>query len=219
MSVIIEISVPAEDFAMGRSLQAIDSPQFELERMIPTTDRIVPFFWAHDTDPTQLETHLEADENVISVHMLDELDDKTLFRVEWVPGIDGIVQSIIEHEAMILKAIGTNDYWEFQLRFADPTDISAFQTSLNEKGTSFDLNRRYNPIDPKTDVSELTPAQRETLVLALEHGYFAIPRETNLTEIADKLDISDQAVSERMRRGTAKLFALALTADTDTNRI
>lgn len=109
MSVIIEISVPAEDFALGRSLDGVDGSQFELERMIPTTDAVVPFFWAHDIDPDALETSLEADEDVIGVRMLDELDDKALFRVEWVPDIDGLVQSTIEHEAAILEALGTND--------------------------------------------------------------------------------------------------------------
>jgi predicted DNA binding protein len=215
MSVIIEISVPAEDFALGRSLESIDSSQFELERMIPTTEAVVPFFWAHDTDPEALETALEADEDVIGVDMIDKLDNRTLFRVEWVPDIDGLVQSIIKHEAAILEAIGTNDRWEFQLRFAESDDISSFQAALNESGVSFSLQRMYNPTDPETDTTGLTPAQREALVLALEHGYFAIPRETDLTELAEELGISDQAVNERMRRGTAKLLLSSLTAGTD----
>jgi predicted DNA binding protein len=215
MSLIIEFGVPAESFALGRSLQGIDSPQFELERMVPTTDAIMPFFWVHDSDPETLETALEADEDVISVEMLNELDDRALFRVEWTPDIDGLVQSIIEHDAVVLEAIGTNERWEFQLRFADSGDVSAFEDSCRESGVSFTLQRVYHPNDPETDVSGLTPVQRETLVLALEHGYFAIPRETNLTELAAELDISDQAVNERMRRGTAKLVLSSLTAATD----
>lgn len=215
MSVIIEISVPAEDFALGRSLESIESAQFELERMIPTTDAVVPFFWAHDSDPDVLETTLEADEDVTSVDMIDELDNRALFRVEWVPDIDGFVRSIIEHDAAILEGLGTNDRWEFQLRFADHADISTFQASLNESDVSFSLQRMYNPDNPETDISGLTPAQRETLVLALEGGYFAIPRETNLVELADELGISDQAVNERMRRGTAKLVLSSLTAGRD----
>lgn len=215
MSVIIEIAVPADDFALGRSLDSIENAQFELERMVPTTDAVVPFFWAHDTDPDALETALEADEDVIGVRMLDELDDRALFRVEWVPDINGLVQSIIEHEAAILEAIGTNDRWEFQLRFPDSTSISAFQAALAEADVDFELRRMYNPDDPETDVSGLTPAQRETLLLALEAGYFSIPRETNLVELADELDISNQAVNERMRRGLTKLIGASLTAGTD----
>ena len=102
MSVIIEMTVPAEDFVLGRSLEGVESTQFELERMVPTTDAVVPFFWAHNTDPDALETSLEADKDVIDVRMLVELDDRALFRVEWVLDINGLVQSIIGHEAAIL---------------------------------------------------------------------------------------------------------------------
>lgn len=215
MSVIIEISVPAKDFALGRSLESIEGAQFELERMIPTTDVVVPFFWAHDTDPTELETALEADEDVICADMVNKLDNRALFRVEWGPDINGLVQSIIEYEAAILEAIGTNDRWEFQLRFPESSNVSLFQAALRESDVNFSLQRMYNPSDPETDVSGLTPAQREVLVMALEHGYFSIPRETNLVELAEELGISDQAVNERMRRGTAKLILSSLTAGTD----
>lgn len=215
MSVILEITVPATDFALGRTLDGVESTQFELERMVPTTDAVVPVFWAHNTDTDVLETRLKADEVAISIRMLDEFPDKALFRVEWDPDIDGLVQSIIEHEAVILEALGTNDRWEFKLRFPDNTAVSGFQTTLDEAEISFGLQRLYNPADPETDVSELTPAQRETLVLAVERGYFTIPRETNLQELAEELDISDQAVNERMRRGTAKLIVSSLTGVTD----
>ena len=215
MSVVIEMTVPAEDFALGRSLDGVESTQFELERMVPTTDAVVPFFWAHDTDSDALEASLEADEDVIGVRMLDELDNSALFRVEWVPDINGLVQSIIEHEAAILEAHGTTDRWEFQFRFHDEAAVSEFRTALGEADVSFDLHRMYNPDDPNTVISNLTPAQREMLELALDRGYFAIPRETNLMELAEELGISDQAVNERLRRGTAKVVRSSLTAGTN----
>ncbi len=46
----------------------------------------------------------------------------------------------------------------------------------------------------------LTPVQRETLLLAVDRGYYAIPRECTTLELAEELDISDQAVTERLRR-------------------
>jgi predicted DNA binding protein len=47
----------------------------------------------------------------------------------------------------------------------------------------------------------LTARQRETLRLAHERGYFEIPREVTLDDLADELGVSNQAVSERLRRG------------------
>lgn len=48
---------------------------------------------------------------------------------------------------------------------------------------------------------------------ALEMGYFEVPRSAELTDVADELDLSPNAVSERIRRGEANLFRSALTTD------
>jgi predicted DNA binding protein len=47
-------------------------------------------------------------------------------------------------------------------------------------------------------------------VLALRHGYFDTPRETTLEELAVELDISRQALSERIRRGNERLLRQSL---------
>ena len=44
----------------------------------------------------------------------------------------------------------------------------------------------------------MTAKQREALALAAAEGYFAVPRETNLTDLADKLDITRHPPRERL---------------------
>lgn len=51
----------------------------------------------------------------------------------------------------------------------------------------------------------VTARQREALLLAVEWGYYAIPRETGTADLAARLGISKQSVTERLRRGTANL--------------
>ena len=60
----------------------------------------------------------------------------------------------------------------------------------------------------------LTAPQRETLMYAVEMGYYALPRQISTQEIANEFDISDQAASERLRRAIDMLVAntLLLTA-------
>lgn len=53
---------------------------------------------------------------------------------------------------------------------------------------------------------DLTPAQEECIRVALELGYFAIPRETSSETVADELGISKSAFLERLRRAEASLF-------------
>ncbi len=56
----------------------------------------------------------------------------------------------------------------------------------------------------------LTEKQRHTLEVALELGYFETPRDITLKELAAELDITHQALSERLRRATAALATAAL---------
>lgn len=44
----------------------------------------------------------------------------------------------------------------------------------------------------------------------MEAGYFSIPRETTLCEVADRLEISDVAASRRLRRGLSDLVTSAI---------
>jgi predicted DNA binding protein len=54
--------------------------------------------------------------------------------------------------------------------------------------------------------ADLTDAQREALLAALEHGYYDQPRRISLEELGELLEISPQAVGGRLRRGTANLI-------------
>lgn len=53
---------------------------------------------------------------------------------------------------------------------------------------------------------DLTPAQEECIRVALELGYFAIPREASSEAVADELGISKSAFLERLRRAETSLF-------------
>lgn len=68
-----------------------------------------------------------------------------------------------------------------------------------------------------TDVTSqqlgLTPEQYETLVAAVEHGYFEIPREVSMQDLAEELGVSHQALSERLRRA----YETLVTAELDVN--
>ena len=60
------------------------------------------------------------------------------------------------------------------------------------------------------DLSVLTDKQREAVELALREGYYDRPREADLTVLADALDISKSAVSQRLRTAERKLVKSTL---------
>ena len=107
--------------------------------------------------------------------------------------------------ATVLEARGTAESWDFRLRFGSHDDLSTFNISLTEKGIPVTLRRIYHP--PESDERpEVSSVQRETLREAYRRGYFQIPRRINQAELADELEISDSALSQRIRRGVSKLI-------------
>lgn len=67
-----------------------------------------------------------------------------------------------------------------------------------------------NQTTAEIELDVLTDKQRETLALALREGYYERPRETDLSNLADRLDISKSAVSQRLRTAEIKLIKAAL---------
>ena len=214
MSVIADFSIPAEQFALGHLLEVRPGVQVRLESMVPTGETMIPYFWVEDPDIEAVEEALLESTYVEEASIVDRVGDEALFRVVWAEDVNGIIETITETESVILEGNGHGDNWTFELRFPEYDALSRFYRSVVEKDISITLENVHNPIDqsgPQPNV--LTDEQREALQTALEEGYFAVPREITLVELADQLGISDSAVSQRIRRGLTKLLTTNLTRD------
>ncbi|ELY59335.1 helix-turn-helix domain-containing protein [Natronococcus jeotgali] len=53
---------------------------------------------------------------------------------------------------------------------------------------------------------ELTERQREVLTLAVEYGYYDLPRETTTKAIAEEVEVSRRTVEDHLRRAERKLL-------------
>jgi len=85
--------------------------------------------------------------------------------------------------------------------------LRQFRTNCESDGAGFEL-LRIAETDELGDTRQfgLTDLQAETLLAALDRGYYSVPREANLEELAEPLGVSHQALSERLRRGVGSLI-------------
>jgi predicted DNA binding protein len=211
MSVIADFSVPADEFALGHLLEVRPGVQVRLESMIPTGDAVVPYFWVETPDVDAVEAALRESPLVADADVVDRLGEEALFRVVWSDDIDGIIDAFGGTEAVVLEGEGRGDHWSFQVRFPEYEALSAFYRGVVDRDVSITLDGVHNPVEAsETAEFGLTPEQREVLVLALETGYFAVPRKVTMVDLAEELGISDSAVSQRLRRGLAKVLSTTL---------
>ncbi|MDG5774907.1 bacterio-opsin activator domain-containing protein [Haloarculaceae archaeon H-GB2-1] len=217
MSVIADVTVPANSFPLGRVLMEMSDIEIELERIVPLQEAIIPLFWISGGDPETIEARLHEHPQTETVTELTTADDATLYEVHWSPDINGLIQALIDTRAKILEATGTADTWDFRLRFTAHEDLSAFNMALTEDDIPVTLRHIYNPTLPE-EQSALSSDQRETLLTAYRHGYFKVPRGTTLRDLAETEEISDSALSQRIRRGVDALVEQALLADDQPDR-
>jgi predicted DNA binding protein len=211
VALIVEFSVASEAFPLGQAV-ARSGVSVELEAVVPATAELLPFLWTRGGDPERFTAVAEADPAVESVRPLDVVGDATLHRVRWSERAGGLFAAVEATGATVLEAHGGRR-WAFRVRFDDSGELSTFSTRCREAGVSVRLGRVYSQADVRDDPASrfgLTAAQREALVVAVDRGYFTVPRGATLGDIAATLGITEQAASERIRRGTDAVLASVL---------
>lgn len=91
------------------------------------------------------------------------------------------------------------------------SDTAAFERNVRRDSRIAALTIQrvvHNPTGDDHDTQTLTSKQREAVRLAFERGYFTVPREVSLTELADELEISRQAFTHRLQRGLYGILAV-----------
>jgi len=211
MSVIAEIDLDTDRLAFADALAAVPQIEFDLEREFATGSATpVVFMWARG-DPADLdrfERALDDDATATDIRRLNDHGEQRLYRMRLTGEAPAITVPVwIELGAARLAMRYLDGHWRARMRFPDRGSLSEFRDFCEREDLGFRLYRLCED-DGHGEVpgDGLTDCQREALRLAADRGYFDLPRRTSLAELADDLDISDQAVSERLRRGCARLI-------------
>lgn len=89
-------------------------------------------------------------------------------------------------------------------------ELRASHESLSELGSTFDSMGVNYTIEYVRDVEDdgdfLTEKQREVVEVAHELGYYDIPREASLSDVADKLGVAKSTCSETLHRAEGKVM-------------
>lgn len=216
MSVLVELEVDAHDFELGRIFSTLHSATtIELESLVPLPGATTPLVWIADGEHDALEDRIGAHPTVRAVDRVESLSDRSLYTFEWAIDYDHLFRYLREETIHILAAAGSPERWRFTLRFRTHTSLSTFHDYCDDSRIAIDVHRVYNmPEQEEANDFGLTQPQREALVVAVQEGYYDLPRESNTADLGDRLDISDQAVTERLRRGIATLVRNTLMDNT-----
>lgn len=171
--------------------------------------------WARGGDHDAFEAGLADDPTVTPPSRTAGLADGRLYQVRLTDeGRRTSTYEVIVRESGVVRRItGTHQGWEMEVGFSERGSITRFVDYLEERDVEVAVRGIFEERE-YADVPDygLTEPQRETLVAALEAGYFEIPREASLADLADRLDVSENAASERLRRAMAALVEATIAS-------
>ncbi len=213
MSTIAELTVPARELALRETLEATDDLDVEIERVVAyDPDHVMPYVWFADDEAAfdGLDDALADDPTVEAAERLTDLDDERLYRMHWVDDVTVILHLLTEERATVMDASVEGRQWRFRVLVPERESLSRTYDFATEQGLTIEVRKIHRLEDDRRGRYGLTDAQYETLVAALERGYYEIPRAVDMDALSDELDISHQALSERLRRAHLTLVEEAI---------
>jgi len=169
--------------------------------------------WVDVADQDAIETALAVDETVGPVSHVGPEADGNWYIVKTADApLTAMNRGFLTADGMLVRADLTDGDWVVQARFPDRSALLTFREDLVADGFDVEVKRMREDEDEASTQFGVTDPQREVLLLALDRGYYTVPRNASLSDLASDLGISSQAASERLRRGTQTLVANTLAA-------
>ena len=197
------------ELLLSPTLVAMPDATFRIDtRASIGSDDDAIFVTATGADAAGVVAALGDDPTVSDGVLVAEFDDESLFRVtpgnaanRMLPALSGVC-------AAVRDVRGEDGCWVVDCYLPGRDALSALVADGRNADVSVDVERLADlQRSGSAEAPALSPAQRELLATAREHGYFETPRRISQRELATKFGVSPSAISQRLRTATGELAA------------
>lgn len=195
----LRVTLP-EGTWIGDVSRTYDGAVFEVLATIPATDRGVGLVEIRASDPGAVLEAVESHDTILAVDEQALTDRRALTRCE------------TDRPLLLLSAGSAGVPIELPITIADgearlsvtaPRDrLAALADQLKAFGMSYELTYIQATTDPS---GLLTDRQHALVTRAAALGYYDVPRDCTLTELAGELDVAKSTASEVLARAEAKI--------------
>ncbi|PSP99260.1 DNA-binding protein [Halobacteriales archaeon QS_4_70_19] len=205
MWTIAVLSAPVSEMPLTETFDRLSGCRFRVEESAFGADDRTLSMWFTGVNHEELEAGLTADPSVESFLRVSDDGDELLYELELDNGLVIPRHVIQEHGGTVEEAYGTDGRWTFEVRFPDRDALSETADAFQDYGVTMNYQSITSGNDAAAGADLLTDKQREVLQTAIDAGYYEIPRNATLEELAEELDVSHQALSECLRRAQEAL--------------
>ncbi|MDS0301335.1 helix-turn-helix domain-containing protein [Halogeometricum sp. S1BR25-6] len=213
MTALLDFVISSDEFVLGRLLDVDGVHRIEFTPFVPVGEDFIPYIWVTTDDHEVFESTVLDSPYVAALQKLDGARGPTLYRVEWTECLDGLLDILQTHDLAVSQVKTTGDRWHFTLLAENRDVFEEFQADCHRGGFPITVKRLSNSDNRDSLLYGLTEKQCDALLLVFESGYYTDGENVTLTEISEQLDISQQALGARLRRGTSTLISNTIALD------
>jgi hypothetical protein len=212
MSLVAEYTVCLPEYATV--LEEIPETRLVVEGMTACDPETVSVtFWAEGNDFATLEAGLERTATVQDITELsNRVDGRKLYQLR-LPATATNYWAWTGLGGVLLDCTLTHSGMWMRMRCPDRDALAAYHDHCETQDCTFELTGLKNTDTTEDAAGALTAPQTELLAAAVERGYFDVPRRITMADLAAEFDISNQAASERLRRGLSNVLRSGVLDD------
>ncbi|WP_435363040.1 helix-turn-helix domain-containing protein [Haloarchaeobius sp. DYHT-AS-18] len=220
MSVFVEFTVKSPMLREARSRAPGMTFQIHDLRL---KDRltVILVFSAYGDDYEAFEAGMVADETLSEFSILSDFDDHRLYHTTMTEEAaeQALYPFVVDHDIFFQAHTATADESRIRATVANEETFQEFIAYCDRHDIPLTVQRilrehqETGTREAEANLAELTPAQREALEASVKAGYYEVPRQSTLEDVAGELGVSSQATSERLRRGMRTVLRETLFSD------
>ncbi|SEP25022.1 Predicted DNA binding protein, contains HTH domain [Halorientalis persicus] len=215
MGLVAEFDIYCEALPLAGVASDVPDATLTLDLQFNHGGRPLFLVTVHDGSRTACETAFTAAYDVGEWTLVGHAGDTRRYQVfpalsleeqlgEHLDDLEGL-EALATADAIIERIEVIPGGWRQTGWFADRDAFSRF-SSFWQQNAGFQLHRLTQEGESEPPGDGLTDRQHEALRIAYERGYFDIPRQASLEDVAEELEITPSSVSERLRRAQTQLI-------------
>ena len=161
----------------------------------------------------RLAETMRDDPTVSNPTRIAAFGQRTIYRATVETDLEIVPGRCAEHGLFVFAITSEGRGWTARVHLPDRDALAAVRRLYRDRGVSFRVMQLCDSAVSDDGTYLLTEDQCELLLLAYEAGYFDVPREITQDDLAERLDVTDSAVSQQLRRAISTLIAATLAND------
>ncbi|RQG99355.1 helix-turn-helix domain-containing protein [Natrarchaeobius oligotrophus] len=212
MGFIAEIRLVHDELPLASTIAAHRSVTIRYEYAL-STDRPTAFVSLFGDEHASIEASMDEDPTVSNHMRVATFANRTIHRVVLDTDRRIVPDRCGECGSFVFTITSGERGWVVRIHFPDRESLTELRRYCRDRGISFRVTQLYDSTSSDDGTYVLTERQHEILSMAYYGGYYDVPRAMTQDDLAERLGVSDSAVSQRLRRAVAELIEASLETD------